>query len=421
MDESPAAQVAPVLPQALPLSSQLGVSLGMGGVSLSSHRTISTELRFLPHAESGTTSETLSFADYFDSALSAPLDNQLQSVPALRSDSVSGRVLQNSQQALVSPLPHVSTSVSSQMRQPQSPIGFESSVLRQAGETALKEQITTPADIKPVITEQVRLQDEPVDTQRLTQQRVELQQKAEVPELLKSLQISPDISGLDLPESVLDQKLLQNTLSALKVETSPLLMVSSSSQPSALVATVHAQNADISAAVLPSQPTDSVGVETSGDRKVLELSESRSFQDLLSRQSLKGDQMGERLMVMLNRDQRNATLRMDPPELGQLKVMLNVDGDQVSVQFQAGNTQLRDMLNQQVDRLRQFFEQLQMNLVNVDISHDRGLAQNGFQHSEQENMAQETGASPDESSVNLEYSVSSGTERIQQGLLDIYV
>ncbi|CAM3444348.1 flagellar hook-length control protein FliK [Parendozoicomonas haliclonae] len=143
---------------------------------------------------------------------------------------------------------------------------------------------------------------------------------------------------------------------------------------------------------------------------------TRSFQEQLSGQAIKGEQMGERLMVMLNKDQRQATLRMDPPELGQLKIMLKVDGDQVAVQFQAGNAQLRDMLNQQVDRLRQFFDQQQMNLVNVDISHERSMGEGrGGEELLSSRESNITDTSMMESQISALATPSQAT-----GLLDIY-
>ena len=84
------------------------------------------------------------------------------------------------------------------------------------------------------------------------------------------------------------------------------------------------------------------------------------------------EQLGDRLMVMINRDLKQVHIRMDPPELGHLKIALTVDGDQVSVQFTASQPGLRDLIVQQTDRLRQHLEAQQLNLVNVDVSTDQG-------------------------------------------------
>ena len=84
------------------------------------------------------------------------------------------------------------------------------------------------------------------------------------------------------------------------------------------------------------------------------------------------EQLGDRLMVMINRDLKQVHIRMDPPELGHLKIALTVDGDQVSVQFTASQPGLRELIVQQTDRLRQHLEAQQLNLVNVDVSTDQG-------------------------------------------------
>lgn len=83
-------------------------------------------------------------------------------------------------------------------------------------------------------------------------------------------------------------------------------------------------------------------------------------------------QLGDRIMVMINRDLQQAQIRMDPPELGHLKIALAVDGDQVSVQFTASQPGLRELIIQQTDRLRQHLESQQLNLVSVDVSTDQG-------------------------------------------------
>ncbi|WP_211827091.1 flagellar hook-length control protein FliK [Kistimonas asteriae] len=83
-------------------------------------------------------------------------------------------------------------------------------------------------------------------------------------------------------------------------------------------------------------------------------------------------QLGDRIMVMINRDLQQAQIRMDPPELGHLKIALAVDGDQVSVQFTASQPGLRELIIQQTDRLRQHLESQQLNLVSVDVTTDQG-------------------------------------------------
>lgn len=78
--------------------------------------------------------------------------------------------------------------------------------------------------------------------------------------------------------------------------------------------------------------------------------------------------MGERLAWLVNKEQRLAQIRLDPPELGRLQIALSIDGDQVSVQFQASGTAVKDLILQQVDRLRQAMASHDLNLVNVNVS-----------------------------------------------------
>ncbi len=78
--------------------------------------------------------------------------------------------------------------------------------------------------------------------------------------------------------------------------------------------------------------------------------------------------MGERLAWLVNKEQRLAQIRLDPPELGRLQIALSVDGDQVSVQFHASGTAVKDLILQQVDRLRTAMAGHDLNLVNVNVS-----------------------------------------------------
>lgn len=78
--------------------------------------------------------------------------------------------------------------------------------------------------------------------------------------------------------------------------------------------------------------------------------------------------MSERLSWMVNREQKVANIRLDPPELGKLQVQLKVDGDQVSVQFQTSGNAVRDLILQQVDRLRMAMSASDMQLVDVNVS-----------------------------------------------------
>lgn len=62
--------------------------------------------------------------------------------------------------------------------------------------------------------------------------------------------------------------------------------------------------------------------------------------------------LGDRLKMQVSQQVKEATVRLDPPELGRVDFSVRMDGDRVSVQINSGNAQVRDLLMQQVERLR---------------------------------------------------------------------
>lgn len=61
----------------------------------------------------------------------------------------------------------------------------------------------------------------------------------------------------------------------------------------------------------------------------------------------------DRLRVQSHMDIKQATLRLDPPELGRLDLQVRTEGDRVFIQISATNPMVRDQLLQLADRLRQ--------------------------------------------------------------------
>ncbi|MCK5893253.1 MAG: flagellar hook-length control protein FliK [Endozoicomonadaceae bacterium] len=128
-------------------------------------------------------------------------------------------------------------------------------------------------------------------------------------------------------------------------------------------------------------------------------------------------QLGDRVMVMINRDLQEAHIRMDPPGLGHLKIALAIDGDQVSVQFTASQHGLRELIIQQTERLRQYLEEQQLNLVSVDVATDQGRDP---QHAADEH-AQTTSASFLSADVSSDKRMlPAAMQQHSAGILDIY-
>lgn len=81
-----------------------------------------------------------------------------------------------------------------------------------------------------------------------------------------------------------------------------------------------------------------------------------------------GKAMGEKIMWMANQQLSSADIRLDPPELGSLQVKIQVQQDQATVTFVSPHPQVRELLDQQVTRLREMFAEQGLQLGQVNVS-----------------------------------------------------
>lgn len=79
------------------------------------------------------------------------------------------------------------------------------------------------------------------------------------------------------------------------------------------------------------------------------------------------DQLARVLRTGLDGRTSSMTLRLDPPELGQLRVDIRMQAETVTLRIQADNLAARDLLDQRMSDLRQAFEQHGIRLDRVDV------------------------------------------------------
>lgn len=84
----------------------------------------------------------------------------------------------------------------------------------------------------------------------------------------------------------------------------------------------------------------------------------------------------EHVDLQINQRIQNATIRLDPPELGSLEIFLSHESGRLSVQLSAANTDVARLLQQTSERLRQELVGQNFVQVNVQVSAD---AQGGRQ------------------------------------------
>ncbi|WP_299791316.1 flagellar hook-length control protein FliK [uncultured Shewanella sp.] len=91
------------------------------------------------------------------------------------------------------------------------------------------------------------------------------------------------------------------------------------------------------------------------------------MQDMIQRFS---PVMRQQLMTMVSQGVHQAEIRLDPPELGQMMVRVQVQGEQTQVQFQVSQHQTRDLIEQAIPRLKDLLSEQGMQLTDSHVSQD---------------------------------------------------
>ncbi|PJC86426.1 flagellar hook-length control protein FliK [Vibrio sp. HA2012] len=78
----------------------------------------------------------------------------------------------------------------------------------------------------------------------------------------------------------------------------------------------------------------------------------------------------DRVSLQANQKMQEAHIRLDPPELGKLELLVRVDGDKLNIQINANHAQVREALLQVSERLRSELQLQQFVHVDVNIGAD---------------------------------------------------
>ncbi|MGR5066242.1 flagellar hook-length control protein FliK [Photobacterium sp. DNB22_13_2] len=83
-----------------------------------------------------------------------------------------------------------------------------------------------------------------------------------------------------------------------------------------------------------------------------------------------GEQLADRVQVMMSKNLKHVDIRLDPPELGKLQIKLSMNNDQASVQITVANQQSRDLVEQAMPRLRELLQQQGLQLAQSTVQQD---------------------------------------------------
>lgn len=92
----------------------------------------------------------------------------------------------------------------------------------------------------------------------------------------------------------------------------------------------------------------------------------------------------DKVMIMVQQKIRQVDIRLDPPELGQMHVKLNLNNDQATVQFIVQNQQAKEVLDQNMSKLKDMLAQQGVDVGDANVGH-----QNSQTADEQTELAQQ--------------------------------
>lgn len=122
------------------------------------------------------------------------------------------------------------------------------------------------------------------------------------------------------------------------------------------------------------------------------------------------DELGTRMLLMSDRGQHSASLRLNPENLGPLEVRIAVRDDQASVWFGSAQADTRAAIEQALPRLRELFASQGLSLTDAGVHHEAPREQSRSHQSSTGTAANASG----------EIDSSAAAVSVKLGLVDAY-
>ncbi|WP_298717850.1 flagellar hook-length control protein FliK [uncultured Oceanisphaera sp.] len=101
-------------------------------------------------------------------------------------------------------------------------------------------------------------------------------------------------------------------------------------------------------------------------------------------------QLSQQVQVMVSQNLQEADIRLDPSNLGGLRIQVKMEQGEVQVQFLASHPQARELLDQALPRLRDMLSQQGLNLSQNQGQSQSGSQQGGFNQAAQQDGQQQS-------------------------------
>ena len=132
-----------------------------------------------------------------------------------------------------------------------------------------------------------------------------------------------------------------------------------------------------------------------------------------------GEEFGQKITWMTTQTDHSAELHLNPPDLGPLKVVLQISGDQATALFTSPHAAVRDAVAQELPRLRDMLADNGIMLGNAFVSDQSGNgAQSGFSGGNRRSAGSSGSGAIEVSSTPS--GARSGSIQVSQGLVDTF-
>jgi len=112
------------------------------------------------------------------------------------------------------------------------------------------------------------------------------------------------------------------------------------------------------------------------------------------------DAVKDKVMVMINQKIQQVEIQLDPPEMGNIHVRVNLQNEQAAVQFVVQNQQAKEALEQSMGKLRDMLAESGVDVGEANIEQREANEQNGNGFDTQSNKGQNAGSAEDNISEN---------------------
>lgn len=117
--------------------------------------------------------------------------------------------------------------------------------------------------------------------------------------------------------------------------------------------------------------------QVSGSQVSLQRTDPVNSANIQLTRDFAGEQVAEKVQMMMSKNLKNIDIRLDPPELGRLQIRMQVTGEGTSVHFTVSNPQARDAIEHTMPRLREMLAQQGVQLGESSVQQQASGQQRG--------------------------------------------